>query len=113
MKLKDIYISALKFMGYGYNSDISADFPLPEEPLDLCNRALLDIGLKAAQNLEEEINAEPEILETLGYGVAMFVCIFTGDSVRQPIYTNIYNAKRAKALSRIEKIKDVMVNGEV
>lgn len=113
MKVNDIYSTALEFMGYGYNSDISADFPLPDNPLSVCNRVFVDLGLPMAENLEQTVEAEPEILEALGYGVAMFICIFTGDSSRQPLYAEIYNAKRAKVLSTVEKIKDVMVYGEV
>ena len=113
MKVNDIYSTALEFMGYGYNSDISADFPLPNNPLSVCNRVFMDLGLPMAQSLEQTVETEPEILETLSYGVAMFICIFTGDSARQPVYTRIYNSKRAKVLSRVEKIKDVMVYGEV
>lgn len=113
MKVNDIYLTALEFMGYGYNDDISADFPLPNNPLSICNRVLVDLGLPIAENLEQTLEVEPEILEAMGYGVAMFICIFTGDAARQPLYTEIYNAKRAKVLSRIEKIKDVMVYEEV
>ena len=112
MKVNDIYKTATEFMGYDYNSDISAEFPLPSNPLSVCNRAFIDLGLETAQSMEQVVEIDPTVLDALCYGVAMFICIFSGDSVRQPLYTRIYNAKRSKALSKIEKVKDVMVYGE-
>ena len=112
MKVNDIYRAALELMGYGYDSDVSADFPLPHKPLSVCNRVFTDLGLPTADSLEQPIEIEPETAEAACYGIAMFICIFSGDSARQPLYTGIYNSKRAKVLSRTEKIKDVMVYRE-
>lgn len=112
MKASNIYKTALELMGYGYNSDVSADFPLPDNPLSVCNRVFTDLGLGAIESLEESVDLEPEIMDAVCYGIAMFISIFSGDSARQPLYTEIYNAKRAKVLSCTEKIKDVMVYRE-
>lgn len=112
MRVNDIYRTAMELIGYGYTSDVSADFPLPHNPLSLCNRVFADLGLPTAEALDQTVELTPEAIEAMQYGIAMFVCIFSGDSARQPLYTEIYNAKRAKVLFGIEKIKDVMVYRE-
>lgn len=112
MKVSNIYKTALELMGYGYNSDVSADFPFPHNQLSICNRVFIDLGLSTVESLEQSIDLEPEIMDAVCYGIAMFICIFAGDGARQPLYSEIYNAKRAKVLSSTEKIKDVMVYGE-
>ena len=113
MTLNEIFLSALELMGYSYSENIAAEYPFLANPLTLCNRVLLDLGIKSADSLSERLELKESVYEAACYGTAMFIAIYMGDSVKHSFFTEIYNAKRKGVLSKTEKIKDVIPFSEV
>lgn len=103
----DVYTRTLALLGYLNTSYLNAgmDNLLKRMP-DVIEQVCLDLKMPKIYRLSDEIVATEEQCDALCYGTAMIVALMEGDGEKNELFTKIYNAKRATALSRIEKIED-------
>lgn len=109
MKGNEAYKRVLNLLGYLNNDDsITSDISLYKRALHAFNQILVDLKQQEINGLECEIDIPKASCEALIYGVAMLLSLTSGDSERNRIFTEIYNAKRSAALSNIDAVSDVM-----
>lgn len=105
----DIYKKVLNISGHlncGENS--FSEQVLLERMPDIINQICFDLKIPAINGLDDVINAsEPEI-DALCYGTAMLLAVSEGESEKNMLFTQIYNAKRAAVLCKSEKIEDTL-----
>jgi len=103
----DIYRRVLGLLGYLNTNIINAntDNFLKRAP-DIINQICLDLKIPQIKLLSDNIVADEKKLDALCYGTAMLMSLVEGDGAKNEIFTKLYNAKRASALSASEKIAD-------
>ncbi|MBE6787589.1 MAG: hypothetical protein E7537_04500 [Ruminococcaceae bacterium] len=103
----EIYKRVLGLLGYIENDIIIAgQETLFKRALDIINQICVDLKIPQIKRLSEKVEASEEALDALCYGTAMIMCLVEGDGAKNQIFTAIYNAKRATALSKTEIIAD-------
>lgn len=108
MTLNDVFTSALMLMGYPYSPEIAAEYPFITDKFTLCNRVFTDLGLKNEWDPSATLKFSEDELDTIIYGVAMFIALYMGDGLKHGMLTDIYNARRRKVKSAIGRIRNVM-----
>ncbi len=109
MKGSDLYKRVLNLLGYLNNDDsIASDMALYKRAIHAFNQILLDLNEKEITDLNCEIDIPQKNREALIYGVAMILSLTSGDSERNRLFADIYNAKRSAALSSTDKVSDVL-----
>ena len=103
----DIYKKACARLGISGTADeIIADSRLLSRALELVNQIAADLKIAEIKNLSDEITADAQKGEAICCGVAMLLSLSDGNSEKNQIYTNIYNAKRATVLSHLTQVED-------
>ncbi len=103
----DIYRRVLGLLGYlNTNIENANDNNLLKRAPDIINQICLDLKIPQIERLSDTIKANDILLDALCYGTAMLMALIEGDGAKNQIFTQIYNSKRATALSQIEKIED-------
>lgn len=103
----EIYNKALIRLGYkGTGDNEVLDSRIVGRVLEFINQIAIDLKLNTVNNLSEEISNLTEICEALCCGVAMLLSLSEGDANKNVIFTALYNAKRAGALSKASFIED-------
>lgn len=107
MKGNDIYRRVLSLLGY-LNSDIviAGEQNLLKRVEDIINQICIDLKIPQIKLLSDEIKATPEAVEALCYGAAMLMALQDGDGVKNELFAQIYNSKRAAVLSKKETVED-------
>lgn len=70
------------------------------------NQVLWDFSLFGVNSLSESIDMTPILADAVVYGVARLLAANASDIQKQNELTEIFNLKRAKALSRIAVVKN-------
>ncbi len=105
----DIYKRALSISGYLNDGIVLGDDGvLIEKVPDIINQIALDLKIPEINDIEQNVNATPEQFDAACYGVAMLLAIKDRDSDKSRLFTQIYNSKRAAALSESGKIYDTL-----
>lgn len=103
----DIYRRVLGLLGYLNTNTVKAgEENLLKRAPDIINQICLDLKISQIKRLSDKIEAKSEALDALCYGTAMIMSLVEGDGAKNQIFTAIYNAKRAAALSQTQKIED-------
>lgn len=103
----NIYKSAMLLLGYSVdNMTVSPTDDLLQRTLETINRISTDIKGPQFSSLSDEINISATKYDALCYGVAMLLSLTEHNSEKNRLFTDIYNAKRASALSQISHISD-------
>ena len=76
--------------------------------LEILNQLLLDLKCREVSSLSDELNISESKREALGYGIAMMTALMLGDSAKNSLFAQFYNAKRSVALSELTHISDVL-----
>ena len=114
MKGFDIYKRAMLLLGYNdivNTSSLQARFE--EQGTEVISQIAADLKISDIPSLSSDINIEREQSEALMYGTAMILALTEGDSAKNRVFTELYNAKRAAALKEIGRIADVLPSAEV
>lgn len=74
--------------------------------LELLNQILSDLKCEAAGALSDELALSKPKADALCYGTAMLLTLTEGDGGRNKLFADIYNSKRAAALSELGSISD-------
>lgn len=112
----DLYKKAKARLGaIGGADEILSDTRLLERALELINQIAADLKLQTVTDLTQEIVCSDTKNEALCCGTAMLLALSEGDTAKNQLYTNIYNAKRAAALGEITRVEDRLpvAEGEV
>ncbi len=72
------------------------------------NKALSDLNIEPLNSINEELNVSPTVKEALTAGVAYYLSLCASYSNRVSFLSDMYNAKRATALSCIKTVKNTM-----
>ncbi len=76
--------------------------------LNMLNQICNDLNLKEIGSLTDAVLYKENQKEALIYGCAMLFSVTLRDSGCAKIYTQLYNSKRAKALSQKDTRKDTL-----
>lgn len=76
--------------------------------LNMLNQICADLGVRNLENLSQKIIMKETQTEALIYGSAMLFSVTLRDAGCAKIYTELYNSKRAKALSKTDTRQDIL-----
>ncbi len=76
--------------------------------LNIVNQISADLGIKEIDSLSQSLNIKECQKEAVIYGCAMLFSVTLRDSGCAKMYTQLYNSKRAKALSQSDFRKDIL-----
>ncbi len=99
----DIYKKALIRLGLQ-----KFDQKFYEVGFEFLNEIAADLKFGEIKSLSDELNLSEELKETMLTGVLMLLSLNIGDTIQNKLYTDLYNAKRAKYLSSNDTVKDVL-----
>ena len=107
MKGLDIYNRALNLLGYsGETANRLNQEELSERGKELINQLLCDFGDQHIELLSDELTVSKEVADSLCCGTAMLLSLAEGDGGKNAVFTQLYEAKRAKALAKVSIIED-------
>ncbi len=103
----DVFNRVLNLLGYlnSYTAKTDNQNLLKRAP-EIINQICFDLKIPNIIRLSDKIEASDKALDALCYGVAMLLALVEGDGTKNKMFADIYNAKRAAALS----CKDVIVD---
>jgi len=104
----DIFKKALVRLGLE-----SFEQKLAERAEEYLNEICADLNLQSIDSLSKEINLSTEYIEALTVGLSMMFSYSEGDTQKNKLFCDLYNAKRARVLSKTEKIQDTLPKGGV
>lgn len=105
----DIFKRSLSLLGYTPTEQeaVSSKALLLRMP-DILNQILSDLSLSEVTELSQNIEATPLQLDAICCGCTMLFALSDGDNTKNRIFTEIYNARRAAALSKAEQRQDTL-----
>ena len=105
----DIYKRASALLGYNIqNGETAENHSLTNRLPHLINQILSELKIKPIENLYDKIELTSQSQEAVCYGTAMLIALSESDGTKNQIFANIYNAKRASALSETDTVNDVL-----
>lgn len=114
MKGSEIYKKAMLLLGYNDiidNSSLQTRFE--EQGAELISQIADDLQISGIESLSSDLEINTAQREALIYGTAMLLSLTEGDTSKNRIFAELYNAKRAAALKRTVGILNVMPLTEV
>ncbi len=103
----DVLKRAMSLLGYSNeNGDPAGLNKMTARCNEIINQLSNDLRFKGINSLSEELKLNDKQADALCYGVAMLLSFIEGDSAKNSVLTDIYNAKRATALAEVNIIKD-------
>ncbi|MBR2044039.1 MAG: hypothetical protein IJ946_06835 [Clostridia bacterium] len=103
MKVTDLYKIGYIMSGI----DTYCDF-LSEDKADelfFINRALADLNINPITSITDSLELRLSTADAVSAGIAYYLSLYSGDSDRTAFLCELYNAKRASALSQITRVK--------
>ena len=79
--------------------------------LEYINQICSELKINNIISLSQNVTQDLEQVEVICCGVAMLISFVEGDTEKNKVYTNLYNAKRTALLSKINIIEDVLNKG--
>ena len=104
MKAIDIYREGYIL----YGEDTNEEYLFKDRGDDkvfFVNRALADLKMEAVTDVNCEIEADTKTADALVFGVAYYLSVKYCRSDKASFFSDMYNAKRSAALSKVSKIK--------
>ncbi len=98
----DIYKKALVRLGLE-----KFDQKYYEVGFQFLNEIAADLRLGELKSLSDDLILNDDLRETMLTGLLMLLSLNIGDTIQNNLYTDLYNAKRAKVLSSNETVIDV------
>ncbi len=99
----DIYKKALARLGLQ-----KSDQKFYEVGFEFLNQISADLKLGEIKSLSEDLILDDDLRETVITGLLMLLSLYIGDTIQNNLYTDLYNAKRAKVLSSNDTVMDVL-----
>ncbi len=106
----DILKRALLLLGYNdHNGSTAGETAIRVRGIEVINTVLYELCKhQPLDTLEAEITAGADIADAAVYGVSMLIANGEGDGVRAPLFTEIYNLKRANIKAKSNRTVDVL-----
>lgn len=105
----DVFKRALNLLGYQNSHNLrSNNESLLKVAHDVINQMCQDLKIPQINRLSDKIVADDKAFDALCFGSAMMFSLIEGDTAINKVFTDIYNAKRASALSSKEIVEDKM-----
>ena len=79
---------------------------LCDSALEFMNEIAADLKIGEIKTLNCELELSTELKEGFLSGLVMLLSLAVGDTQQNSLYTELYNAKRAKILSVCESVED-------
>ncbi len=76
------------------------------------NQISSDLKGNIIENLSDTVSKDNELCEAITVGLVMLFSLTIGDLSANKIYTDLYNAKRAKLLSVNDTVEDKLPKGD-
>ena len=108
MTVRQIFDNARILLGYSLSTHSAAEYPFLFDALFIFNGIYTDLFGKTAESIESVITLSATELDAVYYGIAMLIATYAGDTPRQNMLTEIYNAKRARIKSAISSVQNVL-----
>lgn len=103
----DVFNRVLNLLGYLNSHTVRSDNQnLLKRAIDILNQICFDLKIPNITRLSDKIEASEKALDALCYGTAMIMALVDGDGAKNKMFADIYNAKRAAALSSKDVIED-------
>lgn len=103
----DLYRKAMLRLGFVNNINESfSEGQRLDSAKEHINQIASDLNIDAIAQLGDEIKCSGIKSEALCCGVSMLIAFDEGDTIKNKLFTDIYNAKRATALSATDKVLD-------
>lgn len=106
MKGYDILKKAALRAGISESDALSNAFA--KKAAEFINQIANDLKIGEIASLSEEILCTEALAEALCCGVTMLISLDINDSEKNSVFTDIYNSKRAAALSQTDIVADVL-----
>lgn len=105
----DIFKRSLSLLGYTPTEQeaVSGKALLSRMP-EILNQILSDLGLPNVDDLTQNIVGTPIQLDAVCCGCTMLLALSDGDNTKNRVFTEIYNARRAAALSKAGQRQDTL-----
>lgn len=105
----DIYRRVLGLLGYLNTETVIPDKDnLFKRAPDIINQICMDLRIPQIERMSDSLAANGKSIDALCYGTAMMMALVEGDGAKNRLFTQIYNSKRAAALSQKKHIQDKM-----
>ena len=104
----DIFKRCLSLLGYTSPNETQSTSALLSRMPDILNQILSDLKMPLVKNLTQTIEGTPLQIDAVCCGCAMLLAFSDGDARKNRVFTEIYNGRRAAALSKTGKISDTL-----
>lgn len=105
----DVIKRAMHLLGYsGQEGDPSESNGTAVKGLEIIKQLSLDLKMDDVSSLSESLELSKAKEDALCYGMAMLLAITEGDTNKNQLFAEIYNAKRGAALNEISSVKDCL-----
>lgn len=105
MKAIDLYKTGLIMSGTDSDEEFIITGRSGADELFFINKVLSDLKLTPVNSLSEEIEVNIRTGDAISAGIAYYLCLRAADKDRVGFLCDLYNAKRAAALSGVTRIK--------
>ena len=105
MKAIDLYKTALIMAGADADEEFIITGKGVADELFYINKVLADLKIRPIDSLDQELNISIYTADALSAGIAYYISLRASDKERAAFLCDLYNAKRASALSNITRIK--------
>ena len=102
----ELYEKVLTRLGYNKSGTIGAEQKFLSPFLEFANQIAADLKLAEIKNFETPLNFTAQEADALCCGVVMLMAFSEGDTDKNKLFTEIYNAKRAALLSKTDYVID-------
>lgn len=86
--------------------ELNGTAELSSQGIEIINQISADLKADGISLLSQQLNITPAKEEALCYGAAMLLALCGGDSGRNKLFAEIYNAKRGTALAETATVAD-------
>ena len=105
MKVIDLYKAGLIISGTDGDEEVINGKEDGGE-LFFINKVFADLKLPAANSLSQEVTLSINTVDAVTAGVAYYLSLRAADRDRAAFISDLYNAKRASALSKITRVRN-------
>lgn len=105
MKAIDIYKTGLIMSGLDGNEEFIVCETNGADQLFFINKVLLDLRIPTIGSIEDELDVNMYTVDAISSGIAYYLSLRASDRDRTAFLCDLYNAKRASAMSSIARIK--------
>lgn len=105
----DVIKRAMSLLGYSSAEGDPAESELTAlKGLEIIRQLLMDLRCGGISSLSDNLDISGAQEDALCYGTAMLLALTEGDTNKNRLFAEIYNAKRGTALAEMSSVKDCL-----